>query len=283
MLRAPTDAEIDAYRRDGAVHLPGVIGADWVARLAAAVDRVMADPGRLRIHHEFQDAAKGSGRFFEAEFMWLDDADFRALVLDSPHAALAARAMGSATATFFYDQLFVKEPGTSAPTRWHQDLSYWPVRGEQIVTVWMPLDVVDTASGAVSYVRGSHRWPALYAPAAFNEDPADPLEARKRAAQASEAAVPDIDADPARYDIVTWASRPGDVILHHPRTIHGAPGNRTQARRRRAVTTRWVGDDAVYHHGSYSFIDAHVAILPPFEAVEGRPLAGSLFPRVLPR
>jgi len=48
------------------------------------------------------------------------------------------------------------------------------------------------------------------------------------------------------------------------------------------VTPRWVGDDAIYNHGGYRFTDARVAILPPFDAVEGRPLAGMLFPRVWP-
>ncbi|MSP82039.1 MAG: phytanoyl-CoA dioxygenase family protein [Alphaproteobacteria bacterium] len=283
MFRPLSGREVAAYREDGAVHLAGAIDPDWVERIGRAVDRVLGEPSRLRIHHEFHDTDSGSGRFFEAEFLWLDDPDFRALVLDSPHAEIAAVAMGSTTATFFYDQLFVKEPGTTAPTRWHQDLSYWPVRGERIVTVWMPLDAVNRDNGAVAYVRGSHRWADVFAPANFTEDTADAMERRKDAARAMDAPVPDIDADPSRYDIVSWDAEPGDVILHHPRTIHGAPGNRTTNRRRRAITTRWLGDDTVYQPGSYSFIDGIRDRLPPFQAVIGQPLAGALFPRVWPR
>jgi hypothetical protein len=215
------------------VLLRRAIGADWVERMAAAVDRVLA--------------------------------------LDAPHAEIAAQAMVSPTATFFYDRLFVKEPGTSAATRWHQDLSYWPVRAERIVTVWMPLDPVDAESGAVAYVRGSHRWPELFAPANFYEDTGDPMERRKDAARAVDPPTRDIDANPSRYDVVTWDAEPGDVILHHPRTIHGAPGNRTTDRRRRAITTRWLGDDAVYQPGAYSFMEGIRALLPPFAAVPGPP------------
>ena len=48
--------------------------------------------------------------------------------------------MSSAHADFFYDQLFVKEPGTAHPTPWHQDQPYWPVKGWQIASVWIALD-----------------------------------------------------------------------------------------------------------------------------------------------
>jgi len=47
---------------------------------------------------------------------------------------------------FFYDQLFVKEPGSPVPTPWHHDLTFWPIRGQQIASIWMPLDPVTRAS-----------------------------------------------------------------------------------------------------------------------------------------
>jgi ectoine hydroxylase-related dioxygenase (phytanoyl-CoA dioxygenase family) len=60
-------------------------------------------------------------------YMWRHDPEFRAAALDSPAPAIAARMMGSGSADFFYDQLFVKEPCTAHPTPWHQDQPYWPV------------------------------------------------------------------------------------------------------------------------------------------------------------
>ena len=38
--------------------------------------------------------------------------------LESPAAHLARQALGSRTVTFFYDQVFVKEPGSEVPTPW---------------------------------------------------------------------------------------------------------------------------------------------------------------------
>jgi hypothetical protein len=117
-LRPLAPAEIEAYRADGAVLLRRVIGADWVERMAAAVDRVLAKPSVLRLRHEFRDEARRAGRFFEAEFLWLDDPEFRALALDSPHAEIAAQAMASTT--YFYDQLrhpiqLCRSPATIQP------------------------------------------------------------------------------------------------------------------------------------------------------------------------
>ena len=40
---------------------------------------------------------------------------------------------------------------------------------------------------------------------------------------------------------------PGDCTVHHGLTVHGAPGNASTSRKRRAYVMRWAGDDATYH------------------------------------
>ena len=52
-------------------------------------------------------------------FLWMRHRACELYVTRSGVAALAARAMGSRSASHFYDQLLVKEPGTVAPTPWH--------------------------------------------------------------------------------------------------------------------------------------------------------------------
>jgi ectoine hydroxylase-related dioxygenase (phytanoyl-CoA dioxygenase family) len=39
---------------------------------------------------------------------------------------------------------------------------------------------------------------------------------------------------------------PGDCIVFHMRTVHGAPGTASLTTRRRGFSTRWLGDDAVF-------------------------------------
>jgi hypothetical protein len=57
--------------------------------------------------------------------------------------------------------------------------------------------------------------------------------------------VPDIDALAAAGDVevLTFATGPGDVVVHHARTLHAAGGNRSTTRRR-AISVRYCGDDA---------------------------------------
>jgi ectoine hydroxylase-related dioxygenase (phytanoyl-CoA dioxygenase family) len=77
---------------------------------------------------------------------------------------IAAQFFESAKVNLFYDQLFVKEPGTENRTRWHNDLPYWPVRGRQIMSFWVAVDPVTVDSGALEFIRGSHAWDIWYQP-----------------------------------------------------------------------------------------------------------------------
>jgi hypothetical protein len=110
------DNDVSDYDRDGVVCLRNAFDSTWVERLRGAIERDLAAPGPNATNF-----AEGSsaGKFFGDMFMWKQDADFRAAALASPAPAIAARLMGSARADFFYDQLFVKEPGTAHPTPWH--------------------------------------------------------------------------------------------------------------------------------------------------------------------
>ena len=47
------------------------------------------------------------------------------------------------------------------------------------------------------------------------------------------------------YNIISWNLSPGDAIAFNFKTIHGAPGNITN-QKRRAFSARFTGDDAIY-------------------------------------
>jgi Phytanoyl-CoA dioxygenase (PhyH) len=146
-LISVTDTDVAAYDRDGVVCLRGAFDAVWVGILGEAVERDLVKPGPHATN--FAEGSTG-GKFFGDMFMWQQDNDFRLAALTSPATEIAARFMGSPTVDFFYDQLFVKEPGTAHPTPWHQDQPYWPVTGWQIASVWIALDEITLSNGASS-------------------------------------------------------------------------------------------------------------------------------------
>ena len=178
------------------------------------------------------------GRFFDSCCNWLLIPEYLDHVTSSCAASMAGQFMRSHRVQFFHEHAFCKEPGIQRATPWHQDLPYYCVDGTQTVSLYVSLDEVP-AEVAVRFVKCSHRWGRLFYPrgfldgAEFNTDDAG-LEV-----------VPDIDARPQDYDILAWDLEPGDVIAFDFRTLHGTTAGRVQGRRR-ALSTRWLGDDVTH-------------------------------------
>jgi ectoine hydroxylase-related dioxygenase (phytanoyl-CoA dioxygenase family) len=268
--RDTTDAERAAYARDGVVALRGVMPRAWLDFLAEAIEQAMANPGP---HAEEYAAPGGGGRFFGDIELAERLPAFRRFALESPAAQIAGRVMGASRVHFFYDQLLVKEPGTAERTPWHQDQPYWALSGAQVCSLWLPLDPVPAEVG-VEYVAGSHRWPA-HRPYHFADGtpyqgtglpPLPDIEAL-RAAQPG-----------AAQRILSFDLAPGDCLVFQAMIVHGAPGNRGR-QRRRALATRWAGDDARYCRRS-----GEVAIPTADPGLaHGARLAGDRFPLAWPR
>jgi ectoine hydroxylase-related dioxygenase (phytanoyl-CoA dioxygenase family) len=227
-----TDRDIADYRRDGAVCLRGVF-ADWVDTIAAGIERNMRDPGPYAAESVRGDEG---GSFFDDYCNWQRIAEFRDVVERSPAAAVAARIMDSQTAQFFHDHVLVKEPGTQKATPWHQDTPYYFVDGSQTVSFWIPIDPVKEAT--LRLIAGSHRWESLILPVRWLD------ESQFYAAAGNYRPVPDPDTQPG-LRVLEWTMEPGDAVLFHFRTAHGARGNPASSRRR-VLSLRWLGDDAHY-------------------------------------
>ena len=112
-LRPVSEAEIEAYERDGVVCLRGMFDEDWVTRMRnATLAYREAGSGRLRVVQKEEEEAQ----FYSNVFMCGSDPDFLAFRDESPAAKIGAALMRVDKVRFWYDQLFVKDPGTSAVT-----------------------------------------------------------------------------------------------------------------------------------------------------------------------
>lgn len=262
------------YARDGAARVRGVLSDAWVERMREAVERVIAVPSESAVEYTPQG---GAGRYVGDFFVWMRDPDFAALMLDSPLPALAGALMDAAEVRLFYDQLLVKEPLTVEHTPWHQDLPYWPLRGEDVVSIWVALDPVRLETGAVQYAAGSHREGRMYAPTAFGKDSGfAALYARMGLDP-----FPSEESVRARYDLVCWECAPGDVIIHHPLTFHFSAGNLSPDTRRRAIAVRYLGDDVTFDSRPGTFVEKDTirnGLLEPIVYEDGQRLGGANFP-----
>lgn len=229
-------ADVEAFQRDGVAMFPGAF-TEWVDALRCGLERNLNDPGRFAFPCE-STTSREAGRFFDSYCNWQLIPEYFAYVMTSAAASLAASVMQSETAQLFHEHAFAKEAGTSKATPWHQDLPYYCVDGRQTASVYVALDEIP-AEIAVKFVRGSHRGDVLYYPRTF----ADGSSFRSEDSDMWE--MPDIDATVDPADIVVHGLAPGDTYVFDFRTVHGS-GAATVAARRRAFSTRWLGDDAVY-------------------------------------
>ena len=237
-VRPVSDAEIETFRRDGVVLLRGILPTAWLDALAAPIDRVVSSGEAVDIGGiaGVDDAPAFAGGVDH----WRLDDTFRAFSVASPLAPIVARLLGSESVWLWEDSVLVKEPGSPHPTYFHTDASYFHLQGDQVCTTWVPLDAATPETGVVRWVRGSHRDPVEYRPNLFvTEDPIPDTVG---------ALVPDVLGTPELADrLVTFDVEPGDVAVHHARTLHGAPAN-SSTRRRRAISVRYCGDDMRYLH-----------------------------------
>lgn len=253
-MTSTTDADLataaETFRRDGVAVLRGALDPEWIDLLREGVEHNRTNPSPWSHWYTKPDESVG----FWADYVtWPDVPQYRRVVFESGLGRIAADLMGSQTARFFHEHVLVKEPGATERTPWHHDQPYYCIDGDQNVSMWIALDPVPLDT-AVEFIVGSHRWNRWFIPRKFiDHTPYGPEADRYEY-------LPDIDALVAddTTEVVRFAVEPGDVVVFHYRTLHGAPGNPSADRRRRVVSLRWVGDDAVWAQRPWQ-------VSPPYE------------------
>ena len=188
-----TPEVIQAFARDGAVRLPGLLNADEVALLRGGIDANIAAPSpRAKVASRPDDP----GFFIEDFCCWQDNEAYRRVITESPLAAAAGLLMHSRQVRLYHDHMLTKEPGTRQRTPWHQDQPYYNVEGRQNVSFWIPVDPVRRHS-TLEFVAGSHLGPWLM-PRTFMDSQA------KWFPEGSLADLPDIEAARERFPIIGW-------------------------------------------------------------------------------
>jgi hypothetical protein len=281
MLRDITDDELQTFQRDGVVHLRKIIDLEWIEQLNQAIDELIArtekpvdqvldfttlalasdsassrqppepsewaSPRQLagRVSLDSRVRPKFSrGHFISVTSVWQLHSMIRELAIDSPLPRIAAQLSGSSKLYLYDDQLLVKPPGTMERTAWHQDQGYDHIAGDKVCAIRIPAGRETPDMGLIEYLRGSHRSGKVYKVNYFISDATAPDDAGEP--------IPSIEGHEKEFDIVTFAPEPGDVVVHHLRTLHGAGGNSSESKTRRAITFRYAGDDVRYYFRKFA-------------------------------
>ncbi len=228
--------QINTFQNEGVVCLRGLFDKHWLESLAVGVEKNFLDPGPFNTVYTDKD---NPGGFYDDYCNWTRIDEYRDFIMNSPAGEIAAKLMESEIAKIYHEHVLVKEPGTREETPWHHDLPYYGVDGNQLCSIWLPLDPVPQTV-CPEFVVGSHATGKMYYPRLFltSENYAEGIEGFET--------MPDIDAERDKLDIKSWDLEMGDCIVFHMRTLHGAPPTEGLKSRRRGFSTRWIGSDATF-------------------------------------
>jgi hypothetical protein len=144
-------------------------------------------------------------------FTWVDELMRHHTVLDAVEDLIGPDIL--CWNTIFW----IKEPHSPSYVGWHQDLTYWGLDNDELVTVWLALSPATTESGCMSVIPGSHKV-LLEHSETYHDD--------NMLTRGQELAI-----DVAAHDPVTMELAPGQASLHNVKSAHGSGPNTTDERR----------------------------------------------------
>lgn len=265
-----SEEEVKQFEADGATVVRGLFSKEWLEALREAAEENLGHPGPLCDEHVKPGEP---GRFHDDQFLWHRHETMRRFIFESPAAEIVRQMSRAKQMRLFYDQLFIKEPGTQTATPWHNDQSYWHLKGNQIISLWLALDPVPKQA-CLKYVKGSHDWKLIHKITSFSGDDDRYSDPSKE----SLPGMPDIDSQLDKVELLAWDMEPGDCLIHHGFAIHGASGISTSGARRRGYATRWIGEDVLFdpRPGTMHYSWLKVGLDPKLKP--GQPLESEMFP-----
>lgn len=257
-LRHPiSEEEIHTFEKNGVVCIRDQFDSDYVERALKLCNQhlVSSAPNIFKA----PDPDGGKGKTITSNHMARANPAFMKLMLASPAAEISARLMRLTEVRFFYDQLFIKKPGTVSPTAWHHDLPFWPFNGNHIASVWLALTPVSRKTSGLVYIEGSHKWGKMYRP-----DPAPPRENYVKGEAKTFEPCPAFhkEFNNRKFKFLSWDMKPGDCLVHHPLTVHGAGRNASNTKSRIALSKRYFGGDATWASPRTTFIVPGTETMP---------------------
>ena len=204
MLKLLTEEQTARYREEGFVFPIRVMDEDRAADYR-------------RLLEEFEAAQGGpvSGALRNKShllFRWVDELMRDDAVLDAVEDLIGENIL-------CWNTLFwIKEPQSKAFVSWHQDLNYWGLDTDDLITVWLALSPATLESGCMSVLPGSHREEMM--------PHADAYRDNNMLTRGQEISV-EVDESKA----AAMPLKPGEISIHNGRLAHSSSPNRSDDRR----------------------------------------------------
>ncbi len=212
-----TPDQIERYRADGYLPLPGLFSAAEMDRLRAEADRLASSDlvHEDNLRTRFSHLADGTPALERIDPVTTCSDAFAAVARDARLLEPVRQLLGEAP-LLFKDQLLPKPPGMGGYTA-HQDHAWWQLFPRaKLLSVMVAIDAADAENGAMEMHPGRHS--RLWTPTGEMRHLTD--------AECTELGLTD-------WQLIETA--PGDVLVFHCLTPHRSGPNRSQRSRRQFV------------------------------------------------
>jgi phytanoyl-CoA hydroxylase len=207
-----SQAEIEAYRRDGFIVVPDVLSPDQVEALRRVTDEFVRNAAAVAANDEVYDLedshSAAEPRVRRIKTPHLHHAEYARAARHPRIVELLKDLWG--TVRFDTGKLNMKWAGYGAPVEWHQDWAFYPHTNDDLAAVGIMLDDCDLDNGPMMVIPGSHLGPVH-----------DHHGPDGRFCGAMDPAAGEADFSRA----VPCLGRAGSITVHHVRAVHGSATN----------------------------------------------------------
>ena len=210
--------QISNYRENGFVYHPGLLNADEVAELKAAVLETVAAMGKRKVAGEGADMREGK-EYYDRVFtqrlnLWRINDTVKRTMLNPGIGRMLCQLEGVDGFRVWHDQALIKEPFAN-PTAWHLDNPYWSFHSHHSLSIWIALEDATLSNGCMWFIPGTHKLAGFDSPSIG----------------ADMSALFKVYPEMAKIDSVAVPMKSGDCSFHNGLTAHGAGPNMTRGRR----------------------------------------------------
>ena len=212
-----SEQQVQSYREDGYLAVPGVLSAAEVADLQRVTDEMVEASRSVQAHTDVYDLEPGHSAA-EPRVRRIKSPDLQhevyARTLRHPTILDIVEQLVGPGVRYQSSKLNMKAAGYGSPVEWHQDWAFYPHTNDDILAVGVCIDGMNEENGGMLVVPGSHRGPLF-----------DHHQDGYFVGAVTDGEVP-------AEQTVQLQVPAGGISLHHVRTLHGSVPNRSPRPRR---------------------------------------------------